>query len=310
MDTLPHHDRDIIMTSETLSSTAARRVPGWRAYVAFMLGCTFFGYAFIQRVAPSVMVDDLMRDFAVGGALLGNLSAFYFYAYASIQLPVGVLLDRFGPRRLLAVTALLATLGSILFAFSDSLAVASIGRAMIGASVAFAYVGSLTIAGYWFPPHRFALMVGILQTVGMSGAVAGQAPMGALVDTIGWRDAILVLAGVAFVLAVLIFIVVRDKHEARSAKGQMFHGVGSVLKNRDTWLISIAGLSLTAPMLAFAGLWAVPWLQSEYGFSKTDAAITASLLFLAWGAASPFVGWLSDRVAAHKERALGARAQR
>ena len=87
-----------------------------RAVLAFSLGCTFFAYAFVQRVAPSVMVDELMRDFAVGGALLGNLSAFYFYAYAGIQIPVGIMMDRFGPRRLLTFTLLLCVVGSALFA--------------------------------------------------------------------------------------------------------------------------------------------------------------------------------------------------
>lgn len=287
------------------TAVSSQTVPSPRAYVAFALGCAFFGYAFVQRVAPSVMVDDLMRDFAVGGAALGNLSAFYFYAYAGIQLPVGVLLDRFGPRRLLAVTALFCTAGSVLFAAADGIAMAAAGRALIGASVAFGYVGALTIAGHWFPPHRFALCVGLLQLVGMSGAVAGQAPMSILVDAVGWRDSLHVLAIVALLLAATVYLIVRDKAGTTSAKGAMFEGVGTVLKNPQTWILSLLGFALTAPMLAFAGLWAVPWLQADYGFTKEGAGLTASLLFIAWGATSPLAGWLTDRIGRRKPVLLG-----
>ena len=118
------------------------------AIIAFSLGALFFGYAFIQRVAPSIMTNELMRDFTVGGAALGSLSAFYFYAYASIQLPVGILTDRYGPRKLMSVAAALCAVASVGFAFSDSLFTASIGRAFIGATVAFGFVGTLAIARF------------------------------------------------------------------------------------------------------------------------------------------------------------------
>src|SRR5210317_2305289 len=110
-----------------------------RAIIAFTLGTLFFGYAFVQRVSPSVMTAELMRDFAVGGAALGSLSAFYFYAYASIQLPVGMLTDHFGPRKLMSFAAALCALASVGFAFSDSVFTASIGRAFIGGTVAFGF---------------------------------------------------------------------------------------------------------------------------------------------------------------------------
>src|SRR5210317_596292 len=170
-----------------------------QAIVAFALGTLFFGYAFVQRVSPSVMTDELMRDFAVGGAALGSLSAFYFYAYASIQLPVGMLTDHFGPRKLMSFAAGLCALASVAFALSDSLLAASIGRALIGATVAFAFVGTLAIAGYWFRPQQYALLAGLLQTVGMTGGIFGQAPLRQLVEAIGWRSSIHVLAVVALV---------------------------------------------------------------------------------------------------------------
>jgi MFS family permease len=270
--------------------------PSARAWFAFALGCLFFGYAFLQRVAPSVMTEELMRSFSVGGAALGSLSAFYFYAYAGMQLPVGLMIDRFGPRRLMAGAMALCTLGSILFATSESVAVASIGRALIGGAVAFGYVGTMTIAAHWFPPGRFSLLVGLLQTVGMAGAVAGQAPLRLVVDVAGWRDTLIMVGGLAAILALALFLVLRDRQDKRKKSGGMLAGIGTVLRRRDTWGNAIVGMVLSAPMLAFAGLWAVPWLVQVHGYSKPEAAAATSMVFIGWGVVAPFVGWLSDRV--------------
>ena len=168
-----------------------------RAIAAFAAGALFFGLAFVQRVAPSVMTVELMRDFAVGGAALGTLSGWYFYAYAGIQLPVGMLNDRFGPRKLMSAALAVCALGSVGFALSDSLFAASLFRALIGASVAFAFVGTLTIAGYWFAPARFAMLAGAVQTAGMCGAMLGQAPLRHAVEAFGWRAAMLVMGAAA-----------------------------------------------------------------------------------------------------------------
>src|SRR5258705_10372261 len=122
-------------SAEPAASALAHRPPAapGRAWAAVALGGLFFAYAFVLRVSPSVMVEELMRDFAVGAAVLGNLSAFYFYTYAGLQIPVGLLMDRIGPRRLTAAAALLCAVGSLLFAISDTVALASVGRALIGA---------------------------------------------------------------------------------------------------------------------------------------------------------------------------------
>ncbi len=110
-----------------------------------------------------------MRDFALGGALLGGLSAVYFYAYAAVQIPVGVLLDRFGARRLLIVGTLLAAAGSALFALAPGLALALAGRALVGAAVGFAFIATLKIVTLWFPPQRFGRMAGWTLAVGIVG---------------------------------------------------------------------------------------------------------------------------------------------
>jgi len=275
--------------------TVSRR----QAIVAFALGTLFFGYAFVQRVSPSVMTNELMSDFAVGGAALGSLSAFYFYAYASIQLPVGMLTDHFGPRKLMSFAAALCALASIGFAFSDSVFTASLGRALIGGTVAFGFVGTLAIAGYWFKPAQYALLAGLLRAVGMCGAIFGQAPLRQMVESIGWRGTILVLALFALALALLLFYLVplRSSEQKQQGPGPgILKGLHAVTTNPQTWICSIIGFGMAATMLAFGGLWGVPWLVSVQGYTTTEAAAVTSMIFVGWAIFSPLAGWASDRM--------------
>ncbi|MCP4874466.1 MAG: MFS transporter [Gammaproteobacteria bacterium] len=270
-----------------------------QATIAFTLGTLFFGYAFVQRVSPSVMTSELMSEFAVGGAALGSLSAFYFYAYASIQLPVGMLTDHFGPRKLMSFAAALCALASLGLALSDSVLTASIGRALIGGTVAFAFVGTMAIAGYWFKPAQYALLAGLLQTVGMGGGIFGQAPLRRMVEGIGWRGTINVLALVAVVLALLLFFLVPQRSREQKLQGSrtgIMKGLRTVTTNPQTWICSVIGFGMAATMLSFGGLWGVPWLTNVHTYSTTEAAGITSMLFVGWAVFSPLCGWTSDRI--------------
>lgn len=282
-----------------MQASQSSNVTRCSAMLAFTLGALYFGYAFIQRVSPSVMTNELMRDFAVGGAALGSLSAFYFYAYASIQLPVGMLTDRFGPRKLMSVAAAVCAFAGVAFALSDSLLAASLARALIGATVAFGFVGTLAIAGYWFKPSQYAMLAGVLQTVGMSGAIFGQAPLRQVVEAFGWRGAMLMLALLALVLAVTLFWFVPQRSGAQKkleSGTSILQGLRAVVANYQSWLCALIGFGMAATMLGFGGLWAVPWLSSVHGYSTSEAAGIASMLFAGWAIFSPLLGWLSDRV--------------
>lgn len=270
-----------------------------RALAAFLIGCAFFVYAFMHRVAPSVMTDDLMRDFAVGGSALGVLSAMYFYAYVALQIPVGVLIDRFGPRRLMSGALLVCACASLAMANSETLLTASVSRLLIGGSVAFAFVGTLTLLTFWFDSHRFATYAGLLQSSGMLGAVLGQAPLRVVVETVSWRGTVTMLAVIGFVLAILAYAVIprrtaRDRSSVVTKTSNS--SVAGILSKRRNWLCALAGFGMAAPMLGFAALWAVPWLTTVRGFSQTQSAGIASMVFMGWLVGAPLCGWISDRI--------------
>ena len=290
-----------------------------RAFAAYLLGMLFFLYAFIQRVAPSVMTSELMLDLAVGATSLGVLSSAYFYAYAALQLPIGLLTDRFGPRRLMSLAALACGLASLGFALSDTLLSASLFRALVGAGVAFSFVGTLAILVAWFPAHRFALLAGILQSMGMVGALAGQTPLRWFIESSGWRNVFICLAVVAVLLAVALWFVVPRRQvaagdeldvaadvasevvTARSPNQKSFlQSLKQVTLNSQSWVCALLGFGMAAPMLAFAGLWAIPWLVNTRGWSDAESATVVAWLFVGWALSAPMAGWMSDRIGRRK----------
>ena len=269
------------------------------AWIVWGLVALFYCYGSFQRVAPAVMVPDLMAEFAASATVLGSLSAFYFYAYATLQLPVGLMLDRWGERRVMTVAALLAGAGSLLFAVADDVGAANLGRLLIGAGSAFTWIGCLTSAAIWFPPRRFALVAGLSSLAGMVGAVAAQAPLAALVTGIGWRGSMLWGAGFALLLSVAIAIVVRDRPRAPGRPPATLRGLAVGLRvaaaDRQLWIAAFAGCMMSTPVLAFAGLWGVPYLMSAYGLSRASSALILSVMMIGWAIGGPFFGWLSDR---------------
>ncbi len=270
--------------------------PGLLPLLGWLVGSLFFFYAWILRVSPSVMVEELMRDFAVGGAVVGNLSALYFYGYAGMQIPVGLLLDRFGPRRLMTVAACVVAVACLMFAWSDGLVGASVARFLIGAGCAFSLVGAMAVAGQWFPRERFALLAGLAMMFGMAGGVFGQAPLRVAVDATDWRTTMATVGVIGFGLMLAAWVFVRDRRRGSGGVGAVFKGLRRVAANRETWLNAVAGLGSTGPLLAFAGLWGVPYLQAVHEIDRVTAGTVTSVTFIGWGVGAPLIGWLSDRI--------------
>lgn len=277
-------------TSDTTETPRLLPLLGW------LVGSLFFFYAWILRVSPSVMVEDLMRDFAVGGAILGNLSALYFYGYAGMQIPVGLLLDRFGPRRLMTGAACLVAVACLVFASSSGLVAASITRFLIGAGCAFSLVGAMAVAGHWFPRERFALLAGLAMMFGMVGGIFGQAPLRMAVDATNWRTTMAFVGAMGFGLMLAAWLLVRDRRRGSGGVGAVLEGLRRVAANRETWLNAVAGLGSTGPLLGFAALWGVPYLQVSHAIDHVTAGTVTSWTFIGWGVGAPLIGWFSDQV--------------
>jgi len=181
-----------------------------RRWIVWGLSALFVVYNYLQQVVPGIIAPDLLLEFHVGAGELGSIAAPFFYAYALLQIPVGLTLDRFGPHRPLVAAVFVAALGSVLFAVSTSAGTAGLARLVIGAGAAFSFIASLKLVSNWFAPERFATLAGMTNTAGMIGAAGGGAPLALLVAAIGWRASLGLLGVIGFALAVLILLFVRN----------------------------------------------------------------------------------------------------
>ncbi len=299
--------------AQSLNAPLPPPPPAWLAWSAWGLAAFFYLIGFFHRVAPAVITRELMQEFGIGAAALGHLSASYLYSYLVMQVPSGILADRLGPRRLLAGACLAAAAGAAVFALAPGFLLACLGRLMIGGSVAVAFVALLKLASHWMPPRHFALATGMALLVGLLGAASAGAPLRLLVDAMGWRAVSLAIGGLTLVLALAIWLWVRDDPSERGFRSQApqlaakrdgagggWGGWRGLLACRNLWLLTLAPAGMVGPMLAFAGLWGVPFLVVRHGLEQATAAGICSLQLIAWGVGGPLLGWLSDRVGRRK----------
>ncbi len=247
------------------------------------------------------MIESLMATFSVGAGTIGAISAIYFYIYAPMQLPVGLLMDRFGPRKLLSLAAAVCGIGGIIFGAALNLEILAAARLLMGFGSAFAFVGLLYITSHWFPRKQLALLIGIANSTAMIGAVAGEGPVSILEHQIGWRYTMFVIGAMGILLSFFIFIVVRQapKESINSHKkinfAEAWKNLKKILIHPSSWLNALIAISLYTTTSAFAALWGVPFLIHNHGMSQTLAGFASSSIYIGWIVGGPLVGHLSDR---------------
>ncbi len=286
------------MTSEKIEHIEA----GSKSYAWLVWACSalFFFYEFCLQSSPSVMVPELMQAFHVDASHLGKLSAYYFYAYALMQLPVGLLLDRFGPRIMMTVACFICALGAFIFSHTESFFAAECARFFMGLGSACAFISALKLASLWFPPHRYPLLVGFLLMFGMLGAIGGQVPLSLFVNHYGWRESMSMLGIIGFVFSALFFLVVRNganfkMHHEAAIENFSMSGLKVILTNKQIWLMALYASLMYAPTPAFGELWGVPFIVATFSVSAAVGAKVVSALFVGWIVGGPFFGYLSDR---------------
>ncbi len=291
----------------TNSQKNALPVTSIMPWIVWGLGCLFYFYECLLQVSPSVMSSELMRDFSVTSKTLGVLSGIYFYSYAAMQLPGGVLMDYFGPQRLLTIATTICAISTISFGLTDNFFMACLARLMIGFGSAFAAVGAMKLAANWFPAERFALLTGMMVTIGMLGAIGGETPLALLIDSYGWRESMIIMGSIGLVLAVLIYTVAKDApknaramtHSAEDDE-PVFNSLIALLHNRQLWLVAFYGGLMYMATPIFCGLWGVPFLMFKLHIAKATAANYISLVFVGWAIASPLWGIFSNRIGRRK----------
>jgi MFS family permease len=270
-----------------------------RALIIWSLGALFFLVEYFIRISPSVITQDLMSQFKVSALALGGISTFYFLAYVIMQIPVGVLVDRYGARWLIILATLLSAVGCVLFAISPSLWTIYLSRFFLGFGAAFAFVGTLKLVSNWFHFRWFAILAGATQALGMLGAAIGDAPMEIVFHKFGWRESMIGIAILLLILAIFMFFIIKDspqggKRLGRKKKIKVWSSLAKVLTNKQTWINGFYIGLLYGPTASFAGLWGVSFMSVAYNASLTSAAAEVGMVFIGLAIGCPLIGMMSE----------------
>ncbi|MFC4351615.1 MFS transporter [Fodinicurvata halophila] len=274
--------------------------PVWK--IALLVVLPFAGgyfLSYLYRTVNAVISGRIIEDLPIDASDLGLLTAFYFLAFAAFQMPLGLLLDRFGPRRVQASLLLVSALGAFLFSIGVTLFELSVGRALIGFGVSGGLMASLKAITMWFPAKRWPLVNGCFLATGGLGAVAATGPVEALLSLTDWRGLFLGLAIATILVSAVIFLVVperRDVGRSHASFSDQWKGVVTIYSSRVFWAVAPLAIAVQSVGFSIHGLWAGPWLSDVGGLDSAGVAMVLMSMALALTAGFVFTGVAADRL--------------
>lgn len=263
---------------------------------------------FFHRLCPAVIALDIQASFGLTGTLLGVLGSAYFYSYAVMQLPTGLMADSWGPRKTVSSFFILAGIGSIIMGLAPNLPVAVLGRILVGIGVSTVFVCNFKLLAEWFTVRQFIIMGAAFMVMGGIGALSSSAPLAWISNLVGWRMTLIGVGAVTLVMAGLVYGFVRNRPaemglaplksigEALPQKIGLIDGMKMVAFSGRFWPIAIWAFCVVGISFAVGGLWGGPYLMHVYGLSKTAAGGVLSTFALALIFGSPVIGWLCNRI--------------
>ncbi len=288
-----------------MSANYQKPLKMWRAILSYLIVALYLFFEMGVQVSPSIMTRQLQQAMTLSAFGLGILSGFYFYSYTVMQIPAGLLFDRYNPRHVITWSILSCALGCLCFGLSSNIYLGSLSRLLMGFGSAFAFVAVLVVTADLFPSKYFAFITGITQMLAALGAMSGQIPLSYAVAHLGWRHTLFLLAIIGIVLAIFVWTLLNYKkdilnpHHANKTTS-IIQDLHKIIANPQSWLIALYACLLWAPMSGFASLWGIPFLEHVYGFNQHCAAFLGSLMWLGLGLTSPLLGWISTAVASRK----------
>ncbi|MFC1885908.1 MFS transporter [Thermodesulfobacteriota bacterium] len=296
-----------------MNQTPLKKALRFRWLIFLTLSFAYF-FVYFHRLSMSVVADDLVKDFQTTASVMGMLGSIYFYCYAVMQFPAGLLSDSIGPRKTVAFFLLIASAGSILFGFAPTIEVAFISRIMVGLGVSMVFIPTMKILSQWFRAHEFAFMTGILTAIGGLGVLGATWLLAILTVWLGWRLTFQIIGGLTFVILILNWFIVRDRPSDKGwpsileldqqtdgaspapQRISLLQGAHRVVSEKYFWPVAIWFFFDCGLFFAFGGLWGGPYLIHVYKMTKAEAGAVLSMI--AWGMiiGSPILGLLSDKL--------------
>lgn len=273
--------------------------PRYAAFFMWLFPLLFFAYQFILRLWPGLMMPQIMQQFAIDASSFGVMASFYYYGYAGMQLPVAILLDKFGPRMIVAFFAILCGIGTLIFTYTDNFYLAVFSRLLIGAGSAAGFLGVSKVVSEWFHPEEYGKMIGFSFTFGLMGAIYGGRPISLLIDTYSWQKVALTLALISVALGIGAYLILRSpkiENDSSHQPNTNLNGILEVILSPKILWLAIANFLMVGALEGFADVWGVQYLITAYNLEKADAASFTSLIFVGMLFGGPLLAFLSQKM--------------
>lgn len=283
------------------SSRSDSRTIAWAVWI---IASVFYAYQYILRVMPNIMLNDIMEQFDMSAATFGQFSGVYYIGYSLMHLPVGIMLDRFGPKKIMTGCILLTVIGMLPLLFSDHWIYPIAGRFLIGIGASAAILGVFKIIRMTFSEARFPRMLSLSVTIGLIGAIYGGGPVSYMLETFGYQTVIQLFAATGFLLAMTTYWIIPDVKA--SPEGTVVSDIREVLGNSKVILSCVFAGLMVGTLEGFADVWGTVFFKQVYGFDNTVAATMPSMIYIGMCFGAPVLSLIADRVGSYLATIIGA----
>lgn len=266
---------------------------GKTAFLVWAIVAIFYAYQYVLRVMPSSMLEDIIRQFGFDASSYGQFSGIYYLGYSLAHIPIGIMLDRIGPRKVITACILLMVIGLLPILFSTTIAYSIAGRALIGIGSSAAILGAFKVIRLVFSEKRFANMLGWTVTIGLIGAIYGGGPVSYMSDQIGYKEVVKVLAASGLILAFITYMLIPNVRAQRDTT--IIQDIKEVFSNYRVVFICILGGFMIGPLEGFADVWGMIYLRNVYGIEETIAASLPSLMFVGMSIGAPIITFVAEK---------------
>jgi predicted MFS family arabinose efflux permease len=267
-------------------------------FVMWIIPLSFFALQFMLRLWPGLMMQEIMTQFSIDAASFGLLAAFYYYGYAGMQIPMALLLEKFGAKKVVFTFALLCGLSALLFSSTNNFYLALLSRFLIGASSAVGFLGVSKVVSEWFRGNQYPQMIGFSFSIGLLGAVYGGKPLTQLILAYGGLYVGFALAICSIGIGLLAYFVLRTPNKLKTQEANTINlsHLSVLLTSKTLWILALANLLMVGALEGFADVWGVPYLMTAYSFTKSDAALLVSFIFMGMLFGGPVLAFFSKKL--------------
>lgn len=272
-----------------------------------LIAAIFYAYDFLLRIQPNIFASNLMHFYQIDATGVGIIYAAYYWAYTPLQIPAGLIIDRYNTRTVLWISALLCSVGALLFPTIQSYPMALFTRILMGIGSGFAFIGALKLAAMWLPKRYFATFSGIATALGTIGAIVNNSIITELAVHYGWQQAVLITGYIGLGITVILFLTIRSKpkdlkpipHEFKNWEHAL-RRLWFIAKQRAFWINGFVGGIAFLPISVLASMWGTNFLEIAYKLPPGHAAIADAMIFVGVAIGGPTSGWLSDHIGRRK----------